>query len=514
MMKRQKLFPTLMTAGGWMMLFVAAQFAASFLAGFVITFALMMKEGEALLANEEALYHFTERLVELAASFNYEITLLTYLLFLGVAALICNRKLPDKTGMKQAAPSACFGSLLLGCAAFPVALLAISVTTGLLPSVAESQSEYMELQEAITASANPWLEAAVVVLIAPLVEELLFRGLVQRTLLCSIKPFSAIVISGICFGFFHGNQYQMVFTIPLGLLLGYVAYRFDSLWPSVLLHLGFNAMNYPINLGYSLGFDGEHVIHWICYFGTLGFCFAVFPVALFLLRRAKKKIPQPMALWTEEPSYSELPLTSAEGMTQGEFCMAAPEYIIVGLGNPGDKYSDTRHNCGFMALDYIALRERVEVNRLRFHALTGETVINGKKVLLMKPQTFMNASGDAVREAAAFYRIPPERILVIFDDISFSPGVFRIRNGGSAGGHNGLKSIIARLGSDGFPRVKMGIGAPPEGWELINWVLGAMSADEQDKTVAAMEDVYATAKFFVEGNLEKASQQFNGKSHG
>ena len=296
MMKRQKLFPTLMTAGGWMMLFVAAQFAASFLAGFVITFALMMKEGEALLANEEALYHFTERLVELAASFNYEITLLTYLLFLGVAALICNRKLPDKTGMKQAAPSACFGSLLLGCAAFPVALLAISVTTGLLPSVAESQSEYMELQEAITASANPWLEAAVVVLVAPLVEELLFRGLVQRTLLCSIKPFSAIVISGICFGFFHGNQYQMVFTIPLGLLLGYVAYRFDSLWPSVLLHLGFNAMNYPINLGYSLGFDGEHVIHWICYFGTLGFCFAVFPVALFLLRRAKKKIPQPMAL--------------------------------------------------------------------------------------------------------------------------------------------------------------------------------------------------------------------------
>ena len=194
--------------------------------------------------------------------------------------------------------------------------------------------------------------------------------------------------------------------------------------------------------------------------------------------------------------------------------MAAPEYIIVGLGNPGDKYSATRHNCGFMALDYIALRERVEVNRLRFHALTGETVINGKKVLLMKPQTFMNASGDAVREAAAFYRIPPERILVIFDDISFSPGVFRIRNGGSAGGHNGLKSIIARLGSDGFPRVKMGIGAPPEGWELINWVLGAMSADEQDKTVAAMEDVYATAKFFVDGNLEKASQQFNGKTHG
>lgn len=193
--------------------------------------------------------------------------------------------------------------------------------------------------------------------------------------------------------------------------------------------------------------------------------------------------------------------------------MAAPEFIIVGLGNPGVKHEQNRHNCGFMAIDYIALRQNVETKKLRFNALTAETEIEGKKVLLMKPQTFMNSSGGAVREAAAFYKIPPEKILVIFDDISFNPGIFRIRKNGSAGGHNGIKSIINCLSSDQFPRVKIGVGNKPEGWELMNWVLGDLTGKDLDRVIACMEDVYGTAKFFVKGEIDKAGASFNGKMH-
>ena len=194
--------------------------------------------------------------------------------------------------------------------------------------------------------------------------------------------------------------------------------------------------------------------------------------------------------------------------------MAAPEYLIVGLGNPGEKYAQNRHNVGFAALDYIALRENVSVQSLRFKALTGECTLAGKKVLLMKPQTFMNSSGEAVREAAAFYKTPPERILVIFDDINFQPGTFRIRPSGSAGGHNGIKSIISCLGSDAFPRVKMGVGNPPPQWELMNWVLGNPSPEDQKKIVAALEDVYSSAKHFAAGTLDQAANLYNGKQHG
>ena len=193
--------------------------------------------------------------------------------------------------------------------------------------------------------------------------------------------------------------------------------------------------------------------------------------------------------------------------------MASPEYLIVGLGNPGAQYAANRHNCGFMALDYIALREQVPVKNLRFRALTGETVMEGKKVLLLKPQTFMNLSGDAVREAAAFYRIPPEKILVIFDDINFAPGTFRVRGQGSAGGHNGIKSVISSLGSDAFPRIKMGVGAPPEGWDLIRYVLGNPSPEDQKKIVSSLADVYAAARLFVAGDLDRACQLYNGKVH-
>ena len=193
--------------------------------------------------------------------------------------------------------------------------------------------------------------------------------------------------------------------------------------------------------------------------------------------------------------------------------MAAPEYIIVGLGNPGDKYAQNRHNVGFMALDYIALRENVTISNLRFKALTGECTLGGKKVLLMKPQTFMNLSGEAVREAAAFYKIPPQNILVIFDDINFAPGIFRIRGNGSAGGHNGIKSIISCLGTDAFPRVKLGVGTPPPQWELMNWVLGNPSPEDMKKILASLEDVYDSAKHHAAGNLERAAALYNGKMH-
>ena len=137
-------------------------------------------------------------------------------------------------------------------------------------------------------------------------------------------------------------------------------------------------------------------------------------------------------------------------------------YLIVGLGNPGPKYEMTRHNAGFLAVDLLALQEHVDIKKLKFHALVGDVRLGGERCLLMKPQTMMNLSGDAVAEAANFYKIPPERVLVLFDDISLDVGRTRVRRKGSAGGHNGIKSIIARLGSQDFPRVKIGVGQKPD----------------------------------------------------
>jgi len=194
--------------------------------------------------------------------------------------------------------------------------------------------------------------------------------------------------------------------------------------------------------------------------------------------------------------------------------LAAPEFILAGLGNPGEKYAVTRHNCGFMALDYIALRENVKFQNLRFQSLTAEIQLGGKKCLLLKPQTFMNLSGEAVREAAAFYKIPPEKILVLYDDINFEPGVFRIRKNGSAGGHNGIKSIISCLGSDAFPRVKMGVGQPPEGWDLMHHVLAPFPEEDREKHLNSLEDVYQTVKLFAAGDLDGAMARFSGKKHG
>ena len=156
------------------------------------------------------------------------------------------------------------------------------------------------------------------------------------------------------------------------------------------------------------------------------------------------------------------------------------EWLLVGLGNPGTQYENTRHNVGFLVADELAERQNAPIQRLKFKALTNLLTISGEKVLVMKPVTYMNLSGEAVRQAVDFYKIPPERVLVVSDDTALAVGRLRIRKGGSAGGHNGLKNIIAHLGTDQFPRIKVGVGAPahPE-HEMVDWVIGSFTSAEK-----------------------------------
>ena len=156
------------------------------------------------------------------------------------------------------------------------------------------------------------------------------------------------------------------------------------------------------------------------------------------------------------------------------------EYIVVGLGNPGLQYGRTRHNAGFLAIDHLAEEKGVKIDRSKFKALVGEAMIAGKRVLLMKPQTFMNASGEAVAEAARFYKCPVEKIIVISDDFLLDVGRLRVRRNGTHGGHNGLKNIIEHLGHDNFIRVKIGVGEKPKGWDLADYVLGRFSGPERE----------------------------------
>lgn len=193
-----------------------------------------------------------------------------------------------------------------------------------------------------------------------------------------------------------------------------------------------------------------------------------------------------------------------------EFAASGYEYIIAGLGNPGAKYEMTRHNAGFLALDLLAIEENVNMKRLKFHALVGETVLDGHKCLLMKPQTMMNLSGDAIGEAAAFYKIPAERVIVLFDDISLDVGKTRIRRKGSAGGHNGIKSVIARLGSENFPRVKIGVGKKPDPeYDLVDWVLGRFPKEQEPALKAALENAVQAAKLIVCGEIDEAMNRYN-----
>lgn len=187
-------------------------------------------------------------------------------------------------------------------------------------------------------------------------------------------------------------------------------------------------------------------------------------------------------------------------------------WLIVGLGNPGAEYAGTRHNTGFLALDILAEALGVSVGRSRFRALTGTASYRGNKLILLKPQTYMNASGMAVEPAAHFYKVPPERVLVIFDDISLPVGRIRVRKDGSAGGHNGLKSIIHALGSEDFPRVKVGVGAKPHpDYDLADWVLSVVAKDEQPAYQAALRNAAEAALAVIGEGVPAAAAKFNGR---
>lgn len=181
------------------------------------------------------------------------------------------------------------------------------------------------------------------------------------------------------------------------------------------------------------------------------------------------------------------------------------EFLIVGLGNPGPKYEYTRHNAGFLTINTLAQKLGVQIDRMKFKSLCADAMMGGKRVLLMKPQTFMNNSGEAVREAMNFYKIPPENILVIFDDISLPVGKLRIRPKGSAGGHNGIKSIIQHSGSENFPRVKVGVGAKPNpGWDLADWVLSEFSKEEREILAKTAQVAVDACIKIVEGKYNEA----------
>ena len=185
-------------------------------------------------------------------------------------------------------------------------------------------------------------------------------------------------------------------------------------------------------------------------------------------------------------------------------------FIVVGLGNIGKQYELTRHNAGFLAIDRIAEKYGTRIDRVKFHATVGECTIAGQRVLLMKPTTLMNNSGIAVGEAAAFYKIPPERVLVLHDEISFDPGMIRIRRKGSAGGHNGLKSIIARLPGEDFPRIKIGVGKKPSPeYDLANWVLGRMPESDMKAMSARFDDIADATAMIVNGDIDGAMSKFS-----
>ena len=185
-------------------------------------------------------------------------------------------------------------------------------------------------------------------------------------------------------------------------------------------------------------------------------------------------------------------------------------WLVVGLGNPGDQYENTRHNAGFRVVDELADRGDFPVQRLKFHALTNTAVIGGQGVLVMKPVTYMNLSGEAVGEAARFYKLPPDHVLVISDDVDLPLGKLRIRKGGSAGGHNGLKSIIQHLGTDQFPRLKVGVGGKPHpDYDMADWVLGKLQGDDKKAMDEAAHRAAQAVECLLAQGLDKAMNQYN-----
>lgn len=185
-------------------------------------------------------------------------------------------------------------------------------------------------------------------------------------------------------------------------------------------------------------------------------------------------------------------------------------YIIAGLGNPGKQYAQTRHNVGFDTIDILADKYNISVDTKKHKALCGKGMIEGQKVVLAKPQTFMNLSGESVRELVDFYKIDPEEeLIVIYDDISLEPGKIRIRKKGSAGGHNGIKNIIAQLGTQNFQRIKVGVGEKPKGWDLADYVLGHFSQEDRGLVDDALKRVAGAVELMVQGEVDQAMNQFN-----
>jgi len=188
---------------------------------------------------------------------------------------------------------------------------------------------------------------------------------------------------------------------------------------------------------------------------------------------------------------------------------AGVDWIVVFLGNPGEKYKNTRHNAGFMAAEAVEARTEARIDRLKFKALTGMAQVGQKRLFLMKPQTYMNLSGQAVREAMAFYKVPLERVLVVSDDVTLPLGKLRIRREGSAGGHNGLKDIIARCGGEGFPRIKIGVGSPENGADRVDWVLMPFSQAEMTGMRDAARRAAEAVEVIVQEGIDKAMNRFN-----
>lgn len=186
-------------------------------------------------------------------------------------------------------------------------------------------------------------------------------------------------------------------------------------------------------------------------------------------------------------------------------------HIIVGLGNPTKKYEGTRHNVGFETIDRIAAGCGIAIENKKHKALCGMGFINGEKVILAKPQTYMNLSGESVRELTDYYKVDPEDIIIIYDDTSLSVGQLRIREKGSAGGHNGIKSIIAHLGTQAFPRIKVGVGEKPQGWDLADYVLGRYNAEDRKLIDEAQMDAAEAVKLMVAGDIQTAMNRFNTK---
>ena len=188
----------------------------------------------------------------------------------------------------------------------------------------------------------------------------------------------------------------------------------------------------------------------------------------------------------------------------------AVDWLIVGLGNPGQKYEHTRHNMGFLTVDLLAEKLNVKLNKVKFKAWTAQWKVGDQQVLVMKPQTYMNLSGESVGEAARFYKIPADHVLVISDDVSLPAGKLRIRAGGSAGGHNGLKNIIQHLGTDQFPRIKVGVGAPGQaGYDVVDWVIGRPLGEDQKVLMEALDRAGDAAEALISQGSDRAMNRFN-----